>query len=206
MAIVSEIRESRGLIEIQTDGATFARVREAHFQKCPLNPGDEIDENYLQRVASIQFAEGYEAALTQLDYCARTRTELSDALRRKGYVEPAVDAILARLSENGLIDDARYARRMAELQSKKPVGVYAFRRKLRAKGISEEDAEAALEAFDDAQQQDAALAEAQRLYRKYEALPARQARAKLSQALARKGFPWDAISMALDQLTDDPEE
>ena len=113
-----------------------------------------------------------------------------------------MQAVVERLRENGLIDDARYAQRMAEVQSNRPVGVYAFRRKLRAKGISDDDAEEALAAFDDEQQRDAALAAARQLYRKYQDLPEREARAKLSQALARRGFGWDAIEGAIDSIMD----
>ena len=201
MAIVTEIREIRGLVEVVVEGAVLARVRKAHFEKLPLSAGDDIDAAaYLDRLAAIQFSDGYEAALTSLDRSARTAKTLSDSLRRRGYVPPAIDAVIARLTENGLIDDARYAQRMAELSTSKPVGVYAFRRKLRAKGISDEDAAEALSAFDDDQQRDAALEAARRLVRKYEALPEREARAKLSQALARRGFGWDAIESAVDDV------
>ena len=72
---------------------------------------------------------------------SRSARELGNALRRKGYVQPAIEAVVARLTESGLIDDARYAQRMAETQVNKPVGIYALKRKLRAKGISEADAE-----------------------------------------------------------------
>lgn len=201
MPTVTGIEDRRGVVEIVADGATVARVRRAHFEKCPVAVGDEIDpEAYLGRVAAAQFAGCYEAALTSLDFCARSAKELSSALRRKGYVEPAVEAVVARLTENGLIDDARYARRMAEVQSAKPVGVYAFKRKLRAKGISEDDAEDALAAFDEDQQREAALLAAQKLWRKYEALPEREARAKLSQALVRRGFSWDAVESAVEAI------
>ena len=203
MSIITDIRENRGLVEVQAEGATIARVRKVHFAKCPVAIGDEIDtESYLSRLAAAQFADGYEAALTSLDHCARSARDIGNALRRKGYVEPAVEAIVARLTENGLIDDARYASRMAELQSGKAVGVYAFKRKLRAKGISDDDAEEALSAFDDAQQQAAALEAAKKLFRRYADLPEREARGKLSQALARRGFAWDAIESAVDALLD----
>ena len=153
MAVVTDIRESRGMVEVILEGSTFALLRKSHFDKCHLNPGDDIDETaWLDRVAAAQFADAYEAALSSLDRSARTAHDLSTALRRRGIVQPAIDAVLARLTENGLIDDARYAQRMAELQASKPVGLYAFKRKLRAKGISDDDAEDALAAFDDDQQ------------------------------------------------------
>jgi len=201
MAIVTDIRENRGMVEIILEGSAFARMHKSHFDKCPLAAGDDIDEAaWLDRVAAVQFADAYEAALSSLDRSARTAHDLTTALRRRGIVQPAIDAVLARLTENGLIDDARYARRMAELQASKPVGLYAFKRKLRAKGISDDDAQDALAAFDDDQQRTAALEAAQKLCKKYEALPEREARAKLSQALARRGFAWDAIESAVESL------
>ena len=201
MSTVTDIRDRRGIVEIDADNVTVARVRRQHFAQRPLSPGDEIDvQTYIDRIAAIQFADGYEAALTSLDYSARTAREISDSLRRRGFVPQVVEAVVAKLTENGLIDDARYAMRVAELQKNRPVGIYAMKRRLRTKGISDVDAEAALEAFDDDQQRDAALEAARSLYRKYQSLPPREGRAKLSQALARRGFSWDAIDSALEQL------
>jgi len=201
MAIVTDVRDNRGQVEIALDGVCAVRVRKAHYLKCPVEVGAELElEDYLGRVAAVQFADGYEAALTSLDYCARSAREIGNALRRKGFVEPCVTAVVERLRESGLIDDARYAQRMAEMQSGKAVGLYAFKRKLKAKGISDDDAQEALTAFDDSQQQAAALETAKRLWRKYEDLPPREAKAKLSQALARRGFGWDAIESAIDEI------
>ena len=201
MAMVTEIRENRGMVEVVAEGTTVARVRKAHFDKYPVAVGDEIDEEiWLGRMAAAQFSDAYEAALSCLDRSERTVRDLANVLRRKGFVQPAIDAVLERLTESGLIDDARYARRMAELSAAKPVGLYAFKRKLRAKGISDDDAEDALTAFHDDQQRAAALQAARKLYKKYEALPDREARAKLSQALARRGFGWDAIEGAVEEM------
>lgn len=206
MPIVTGIRDNRGVMEIDVDGSTALRVRRQHFALCPLRERDEIDvEDYVNRVAAVQFPDAYEAALTSLDRAERTAREIASSLRRRGYVPPAVDAVIARLTKNGLVDDARYAERLAETQSKKPVGLYAFRRKLRAKGISDEDAAEALSAFDESQQRDACLAAARKLARKYAELPPREARARLSQALARRGFAWDVVSQALDGLINDED-
>ena len=203
MPIVSDISLNRGIVEITADVGVVARVRKSHYAKCPTEVGREIDvEAYLDRLAAIQFADGYEAALNSLDVCARSSRDIALSLRRRGYVAPAIDAVIQRLTDNGLIDDADYAKRLAEQQASKPVGVNALRQKLRSKGISESDAEAALEAFDDTQQQAAAQAAAQKLFRKYEALPSREAKRKLSQALARRGFNWDVIESVLDDMID----
>lgn len=204
MNIITDILERRGIMEISVDGCVGLKVRKIHFAKRPLEVGEAVDlEDYENSIAGIQFADAYEAALTSLDHSARTAKELERSLLSKGYVPTATSAVIARLIENRLIDDRQLAGRIAESNASKPVGVYALKRKLRAKGISEEDVSEALECFDDAQQQSAALQAAAKLYRKYSDLPVREARAKLSQALARRGFPWDAVREAVDTTVGD---
>lgn len=201
MAIVTDIRETRGIVEVSVDGVRFARVRKAHFEKRPLAPGDEVEpDEYLDSVAAIQFPDAYEAALTSLDFSARTAREIEESLARRGYVPSVARAVTEKLTEARLIDDLQYATRLAEGAAKKSAGRYAVRRKLMAKGIGEEDAEAALSQLDGTQQASAAREAAEKLGRKYRELPPLEARAKLSQALARRGFSWDAISAALDGL------
>lgn len=206
MNIVTDIQDRRGIIEISVDGSVGLKVRKAHFAKRPLKVGETVDlEDYENAVASVQFHDAYEGALTSLDHSARTAKELERSLLSKGYVPTVVASVIERLTENRLIDDKQIAGRIAESNVSKPVGVYALKRKLRAKGISDEDASEALEGFDDAQQQAAARQAAEKLYRRYSALPLREARAKLSQALARRGFPWDSVREAVDALLSDDD-
>lgn len=203
MATITGIEIHRGMVSVYADGALALRLKKAHFDRLPLKAGDEIDlEDWESRLAPIQFNDAWEAALSRLDRSARTEKALRASLKQRGYVAPVIDAVAQRLKETGLIDDARYAERMAELQARKPVGVYAFKRKLMTAGISEDDSAEALAAFDEEQQRAACLEAARRLFRKYEALPPREAKAKLTQALARRGFGWDAIESAADELLD----
>lgn len=204
MSTVTELKPVQGCMRIAFDDAPSLRIRECHFAKLPLEEGDEIDpEEYVNRVASIQFADAYESALTSLDASARTASEIDRSLRMKGFVAPVAEAVVERLKENGLIDDQRLAARLAETQLTKPVGLYAMKRRLRAKGVSDEDAAEALESFDDDQQRAAAIQAARKLLRRYEELPVRECRGKLSQALARRGFSWDAVSAAVDAVLEE---
>lgn len=201
MSTVTEVRVFRGVARLSFDDAAPMKVRLKHFKALPLAAGDEVDaEEYAARVAEAQRADAYEAALNSLDLCARTREELRRSLLARGFVSGAVEATLDRLADSGLVDDRRYAERAVEVSAARPVGVYAVRRKLRAKGVAEEDAEAALVALDDEQQAQAAQAAARSLLRRYAQLPAREGRAKLSQALARRGFSWEAVRAAVDKV------
>ena len=201
MSTVTEVRVFRGAARLSFDDAAPLKVRLKHFKAMPLQAGDEVDvEEYAAQVAEAQRADAYEAALNSLDLCARTRQELRRSLLARGFVSAAVEATLDRLADSGLVDDRRYAERAVEVSAARPVGVYAVRRKLRAKGIAEADAEAALDALDDEQQAQAAQAAARSLLRRYAQLPAREGRAKLSQALARRGFSWEAVRAAVDAV------
>lgn len=204
MSTVTELKPVQGCMRVAFDDAPSLRIRKCHFAKLPLEEGDEIDpEEYVNRVASLQFADAYESALTSLDASARTASEIDRSLRMKGFVAPVAEAVVERLKENGLIDDQRLAARLAETQLTKPVGLYAMKRKLRAKGVSDEDAAEALESFDDDQQRAAAIQAARKLLRRYENLPVRECRGKLSQALARRGFSWDAVSAAVEAVLEE---
>ena len=193
MSTVTEVRVFRGVARLSFDDVSPLKVRLKHFEAFPLAVGDDVDvEQYALRVSEAQRADAYEAALNSLDLCARTRQELRRSLLARGFLSAAVEATLDRLADSGLIDDRRYAERAVEMS--------AARRKLRARGIGEEDAEAALNMLDDEQQAQAAQAAARSLLRKYASLPAREGRAKLSQALARRGFSWEAVRAAVDAV------
>lgn len=201
MAIVSELREFRGLMEISLDGVRWLRVQKKHFQLRPVQLGSVLEpETYLDSLAAVQLADCYEAALTMLDQAAQSSGGLQAKLVRKGFVEAAACATVERLVSNGLIDDQRYAERIAQAHLSKPVGAYALRRKLLAKRLDEEAVEAALESFDEEQQASACRQAAEKLWRKYGALPPREGRAKLSQALARRGFGWEAVRSAVEEI------
>ena len=201
MGVVSEIKEYRGRVSVSVDGRLLVRLSRRHFQKCPLEEGQAIDdEAYLSEVAELQYPEAYEAALTRWESCARTEQDMRIALSRKGYVDLAVDRVLMRLTRAGLLNDQEYAQRFVESRTHRPVGRYQISRQLRQKGVDRDTVQAALEQIDDEQQQSAALSLAQKLSGRYAGQPARSARAKLSQAMARRGFSWDDISWALSQL------
>ncbi len=198
---VTGIRTIGGIVELSCDGRVSCRIAKKHFAKLPLAVGDGIDEaEYIDRIAALQAADCYEAALNLLDISTKTKNALCEKLRRKGYVAPAAEAAVQRLEEAKLLNDRLFAERIVERQKTKPIGIYAMKQKLRAKGFSEEDAEHAVQQLDEEHQLEQAKLLAQKLAPRYEKEPnERKRRALLSQALARRGFSWDVISQALEE-------
>lgn len=204
MAIVSEVRKFRSIVTLTVDGTELARIREKDFAAFPLEEGDVIDEEeYLDRMAAKQMKDACNTALTLLEASEKTKAELKKTLMRRGFVEAAAQAAVDKAAEYRFVDDKRFAKRAAEKGERQNVGIYAIKRKMRAKGISEEDADEALKSLDYEQQKDACAAAYRKIAYKYEKLPPREARAKASQALARRGFAWETISSVLGESAED---
>ena len=208
MGMITSIEESRGVYTLYVDGVAFARIKKKYFEQIALSQGDELDEQaYQDRLSALQFKDAYESALTLLTARDMTAHDLTSALCRRGYTGAAAQAVCERLQENRLIDDARYAQRYVELHRDAQTGRYALRRKMRAKGLDEQLVDGLLdEHLDDGSQLEAARALGQKLARRYEGEDPRKTRARLSQALARRGFSWDTIHQALEDLASDEED
>jgi len=77
-------------------------------------------------------------ALNYLSYRPRSRKEVYDRLRRKGYAESIVQGVVEYLTQRHYLDDRKFARDWADfLVNHKIVGRIFLRRELRLKGVLE---------------------------------------------------------------------
>ena len=139
------------------------------------------------------------------------RRELSAAgvrarLLDRDHTPEEADAAIARLLENGALDDRRVARAYARTASKiKGRGRLRVKRELEAMGIAREVvAEAVAEVFGDLDERlliDKAIQKKLRGGKKAETT---QERARLYQYLMRQGFTPAAVSVALRRLGASP--
>lgn len=207
MGMITGIELTKSRAAIYVDGTLFLRMKRSFFDELPLSEGDDLDEeDYLDRLSARQAAPAYEAALDMLSDRDMTVDGLKRSLMRRGYLEPVAESVCERLKENRLLDDQRFAQRYIELRKDGADGRYALKRKLRAKGIDEDIAQDALEQIDDESQLAAATELAAKLSRRYSALSGYESRAKISQALARRGFSWDIIHEAVEKCQPDGED
>ena len=134
----------------------------------------------------------------------RTRAQLAVALRRKGVPDEAAEAVLGRLAEVGLIDDAAFARTWVESRHHgKGLARRALAAELAKRGVPGEDVDTAVSGLDP----DEEIATARRLVGRAMAatrgkpLPVRIRR--LVGLLARKGYPaplaYRVVREALEQ-------
>ena len=150
-----------------------------------------------------------EAALRLLERTRRTRRELERRLKEKGFEPASIAEVLDRLAEVGLVDDAEFARAwLAGRWGRKPSGWRRLEQELRARGVSQEDAQRARAVLverggapDEVQSAARLVAQARKRYAKLEPHVQRQ---RLYALLARRGYDGDVIRRALE--IDEPLE
>jgi regulatory protein len=157
-------------------------------------------------LAADQASRATEAALVFLSYRPRSEKEVRDRLRRGGFEQDAIEHVIARLHEWRYLDDADFARRWVENRTAhRPRGRRLLQQELRHKGI---DVEIAREAIDDADLDETGAAEAlaRRRLPAYAGDEPAAIRRRLGAYLARRGYGYDVIRVALDRALGESEE
>ena len=147
----------------------------------------------------------YEAAIKVLMRRAHSVHEMKKALIRRTSDENLIKKVLSRLKENGLIDDARYAKQFARQRTEiRHQGKYRVARELRARGVPDHHIETAVEEL--AASTDEAAMVRQRIQRKLKFLRGEiddKKIASLYRTLLRAGFSSDTIRRELKRVTTD---
>lgn len=125
----------------------------------------------------------------------RSTWEMEQYLKRKGATPPLSEKILNKLSNIGLLNDEAFARAWTNNRRLlRPTSKRKLQQELRAKRVSDEVIEQALQT-DEGNDEQAAL---RQLVAKKRDLPKYKAEPmKLMQYLARQGFSYDDIKTAL---------
>lgn len=164
-----------------------------------LKVGQELSE---EKIASLQAEDAreraYQQALLFLSYRVRSESEIRQNLRKHEIPEDVIEQTFERLRENRLADDDKFARAWVENRNTfRPRSRRALSVELRQKGLSDEAAQSALAGLDEeALAYEAGLKKARRL----EVLEWNEFRKKLSEFLARRGFPYSVIEPVVSRI------
>ncbi len=147
--------------------------------------------------------ELYDVALRALMRRAHSVREMKQKLARRTDNELLVRVVMARLKENGQLDDERYAQQFTRnrTQSRKQ-GKFRIARDLRARGVADSQINAAIE--DAAATTDTVAVVRQRIERKMRSCRGEMDERKIASiygSLLRAGFPSDVIRKELKNLT-----
>ncbi len=159
--------------------------------------GQHLSDEMIATLRAQDEAErAREKSLDYLSYRPRSEAEMRRYLSGKDFSEDVIDRVLDRLLDVGLVDDADFARYWVDNRTRfKPRGQRALRYELRQKGVDSTAIEAALEDFDE---RAAAYRVAESQGRRISHLPPDAFQKRLTQRMARRGFPYPLIREILD--------
>ncbi len=146
--------------------------------------------------------EMYEVAVRALMRRAHSVHEMKQKLERRSENKLLVQVVMARLKENGQIDDAKYAKQFARQRTEgRKHGKFRVARDLRARGVPDRHIEAALK--ESAEQNDEAAMVRQRIERKLRAYRGEiddKKMASMYASLLRAGFSADVVRRELKAI------
>ena len=158
-----------------------------------LKVGQDVELSYLDALQlESEKATALDKAMTHLSSSMKTRRQVSDFLRKKGYVDAVVEYVLEKLEGYGFVDDEEYARQYAGSASKTK-GRRLIALELQKKGVPADEAQAAVENIQG--EEDAALKILQKYMRGRTA--DRETLYKAFRYLLGKGFEYDTAKSAL---------
>ena len=164
-----------------------------------LRVGQELEE---KKIEQLQVEDARERALQQallfLGYRARSESEIRQNLRKHEIPETVIEETLGRLRKDGLANDDQFARAWVENRSTfRPRSRRMMALELRQKGLDDEAMQSALEDVDD---EALAYEAAQKRAPKLKSLEWSEFRKKLSDFLARRGFPYSVVASVVPRV------
>jgi regulatory protein len=153
-------------------------------------------------------AELYEVAVRALMRRAHSVHEMKKVLARRTGNELLVQVVMARLKENGQLDDSRYAQQFVRQRTEiRRQGKFRIARDLRARGIPDRHVDSAIADAANPETESATIRT--RLQRKLKLLSSGKKRGEIDdkkitslyRSLLRAGFSSDAIRRELQALT-----
>lgn len=183
------------------DGTSFSLHNEL-LAKYGLRTGAEIDEEKIKEwLDEDETRHAYNAALRYLGFCSRTRKELEDYLRQKGYGDRTVVNVIEKLKSYGLVDDKMFARDWVNNRKlTSPRSRMAMTFELLQKGVDREVIDEVIGSISDEDEEKQAFKVAQKYYGRYRNLENRERALKTGQALARRGFSWEIIQRVIRKM------
>lgn len=196
-----------GRFDLIVDGRSLATLSLDALERLKLAVGGSVDgleERIAHEAAALRV---YDRALNMLAFRARATTELARALVRKGAPKELVDRALARLTEQGLLDDAAFARSftrskvLGSSQSKRRV-----QQELARRGVPREVGDAAIATVfeeEGVDQREVVELAARRKLATLRKLDPTVRRRRLYGFLARRGYDADDIRKAMAAVGED---
>jgi len=205
---IKEIKPSqrvKGRFLVCFDNGDILRVGEGEMISFALHGGLELSAEELEQLKEAAVAGKLkERALAMVAKKTMSRNALGDKLfELEPEGEGAVSAVLDRLEELGLLDDASYAKAIVRHYSRKGYGTVRLRDELYRRKVPKALWEEALAEAEPAEEGVDAL-----IAKKLDGVeaPERKDFQRVSNALARRGYGWEEIREGMERYRNRRDE
>jgi regulatory protein len=190
-------REKR--INVFLDGKfAFSLLAEVALKE-GLQVGQELSDRQVTALTETdQYSRCFNAAIRFLGYRPRSETEIRQRLQRHGFASNYTEKVLAKLKEQGLVDDTAFARFWKEnRESFSPRSRWLTRMELQRKGLDGDIIDQVVGEVDDRDNAyRAALIRARRL----SSPDFQDFRRRLGEHLGRRGFGYEVIKETVEKV------
>jgi regulatory protein len=204
--IITAIKRQKGprtRVNVYVDGELRCTLGIDLAREGGLRVGGSVEPADLARLEATEAVRSArERALRLLESRSRSRKELRTRLVQSGLPAAATDEALDQLQLLGFVDDAAFARAFAsERLRRRPKGPAAIIAELRARGIEDEAARAAVaEMLDEEGVDEVELARsALRTFRVKRGETAQARHRRLAAFLGRRGFSGETVRRLIEQ-------
>ncbi len=172
-----------------------------------VKTGMELDRTKLREIIyASNFRRAYQYALYRLDYRDYSAKEMTDKLVQTYKNEALCLAVVEKLKKVGIINDARYAEKLArKLVEVKKYGYIRAKRELKLKGISEFIAVDALEKYSESFGENLMSLLETKHARYLTDKSDRKSVEKVKAALVRYGYGFDEINRSIKEYFENCE-
>jgi len=190
---------SRQRVNVFLDGK-FAFSLEAEVAvKEGLQVGQELSGDQIEALArSDRFHHCFNATVHYLSYRPRSESEMRERLQRRGFDGDSIEAVIAKLKEQGLVNDMAFAQFWKDnRESFSPRSQWLTKLELRRKGVATDIIAKVVDEVGDADNAyRAALSKARGLpLSDYQGF-----RRRLGDYLKRRGFGYEVINHTVERI------
>lgn len=167
-----------------------------------LKVGQQLDDEKLAKLQAEDARErAYQQAMLFLSYRARSEREIRQNLHKHEVPEAVIEETLERLRRERLADDDQFARMWVENRNTfRPRSRRVLSLELRQKGLEDDAIQSVLQGVDEPS---LAYEAARKRVNRIQGLEWNEFRKKLSEYLARRGFPYETIATTVSRLWDE---
>lgn len=200
MPVLTAIKpqKNKKRVNIYLDGKFGFGIDLENFVKLGLKVEQELSDKKVEEIVKkSEFQKNLDKLLRFATLRPRSEKEIKDWFKRRKVYESLHKELFNRLNRLDLINDEKFAQWWVEQRSSfRPRGKRALEMELRMKGIKKEVIGQVLSDIKMDEEKVARELLNKKSY-KWRLLPKREARAKMSAFLARKGFDWEIIEKVL---------